>query len=84
MYLLMSEYKYEHNWALIGKDTIWDDKKVRLLGKTTDSDLIFDGLTSEVCSGANQKLSILSKMKKVPTQNQRHIIFKSFHEPPFT
>ena len=29
--LLMSGFKYEHIWAQIGKDIIWEDDEVKLL-----------------------------------------------------
>ena len=31
-HLLMPESKYEHLWAQIGKDKIWKDNEVKLIG----------------------------------------------------
>ena len=31
-HLLISESRYEHFWAQIGKDNIWEGREVKLLG----------------------------------------------------
>ena len=40
-HLLIFGHKYEHQWAQIRKK-IWFGKKVKLLGKTINNELIFD------------------------------------------
>ena len=82
-HLLLSGFKYEHIWAQIGKDKIWEDSEAKLLGVTIDNNLKFDCHINNICTKANQKLSILSRMRKVLSVKQRRIVFKSFFESQF-
>ena len=79
----MCGYKYEHQWAHIGKDKIWEEKEVMLLGINIDNELKFDQHISNICSKANKNLSVLCRMKNILTFQQRRILFKSFFEAQF-
>ena len=65
---------------LLGKDKIWEDNEVKLLGITIDNSLKFDTHINNICTKANQKLSILSMMRNILNFEQRMIIFKPFFE----
>ena len=67
----------------IGNNKIWESKYVELLGITIDKDLKFDKKVNEICSKANRKLNILSRMQSFLSAGNRRIIFKSFIESPF-
>ena len=54
-HLLTSGSKYEHFWVQIGKDRIWEDNEVKLLGITIDNSLKFDTHINNICTKANQK-----------------------------
>ena len=82
-HLFMSDFKYEHIWAQIGKDKIWEDNKVKLLGVTIDNGLNFDTHINSICKKANQKLSVLSRMRCILNFQQKRIVFKSFFEAQF-
>ena len=82
-HLLMSGFKYEHIWAQIGKDKIWEDNEVKLLGVTIDNGLNFDTHINSICKKANQKLSVLSRMRCILNFQQKRIVFKSFFEAQF-
>ena len=82
-HLLVSGHKFEEIWMKVGKDQIWEEKKVRLLGITIDNELKFDQHITEICLKANKKLSILSRMSKFLSFDQRHIIYKAFVESQF-
>ena len=64
-HLLISRNKYEHLWAKIGNDRIWETKAVKLLGVTIDNELKFDVHLNNVCLKANRKLPRINKNKKV-------------------
>ena len=81
-HLLMSGSKYEHFWAQIGKDRIWEDNEVKLLGITIDNSLKFDTHINNICTKANQKLSVLSRMGNILNFEQRRRIFKSYFKRP--
>ena len=49
----MSGSKYEHFWTHIGKDKIWEDNEVKLIG------------IINICTKANQKLNVLSRMRSI-------------------
>ena len=82
-HLLVSGHKFEEIWMKVGKDQIWEEKKVRLLGITIDNELKFDQHITEICLKANKKLSILSRMSKFLSFDQRRIIYKAFVESQF-
>ena len=82
-HLLMCGHKYEHQWAQIGKDKIWEEREVKLLGINIDNDLKFDQHISNICSKANMTLSVLCRMKNILTFQQRRVLFKSFFEAQF-
>ena len=74
----MSGSNCEHFWAQIGKDKIWEDSKGKLLGITIDNSWKFDTHINNICIKANEKLSVLSRMRNILHFEQRIIIFKSF------
>ena len=74
----MSRSKYEHFLAQIGKDKYWEDNEVKLLGITIDNNLKFNAYTNNICTKANQKLHVLSRMMNILNFEQRTIIFRSF------
>ena len=81
--LLISGHKYEHMWIRVGEEKIWEDRKVKLLGVTIDNELKFDEHVSEICLKANRKLSVLSRMSKYLTFEQRRVLYKAFIESQF-
>ena len=82
-HLLMGGYKHEHIWAQTDKDKIWESNEVKLLGVTIDNNLKFHSHINKICVKANQKLSVLSRMRNVLTFEQRRVVFKSFFESQF-
>ena len=81
--LIVSGYKHEQVWANIGKDLIWENNDVKLLGVTIDRNLKFDKHFLKLCSKANQKLSALSRMANLLYFNKRRTFFKAFLESQF-
>ena len=69
--------------AQISKDKIWEDNEVKLLGITVNNSLKFDALINDVCTKANQKLNVLSRMRNILNFEQRIIILKPFFESQF-
>ena len=76
--LLVSSHHYEEIFVNIGKDLIWESKTVKLLGITIDKELKFAKYINKVCSKANKKLKVLSRMRSFLSVEKRKIIFKSF------
>ena len=60
-------YKHEQVWANIGKDLIWKSSDVKLLQINIDKDLKFDKHDLKRVIKANQKLSVHSRMTKLPS-----------------
>ena len=54
-HLLTSGHKYKHQSAQIGKNMVWEENKVKLLGITKDNELVFDSYILNKCSKANKK-----------------------------
>ena len=77
-HLLITGTKYEHSWAKIGDDKIWESNKVELLGVTIDNKLKFDSHIANICFKTNQKLSALSRLAGLLTFDRKQILFKGF------
>ena len=82
-HLLVSGVKYEQMWAQIGIDKIWEERQAKLLGVTIDTELKFEVHISNLCNKGNLKLSVLSRLRKILTLEQRKVVFKSFFEAQF-
>ena len=52
-HLLVSRTKYEHSWAKVGDDKIWESKEVKLLGVAVDNKLKFDSHIANISFKAN-------------------------------
>ena len=76
-HLLMSGSKYEHFWVQIGNYKIWENNEVKLLAITINNSLNSDTHINNICPKANQKLSVLSRMRNILNFEQRRRIFKS-------
>ena len=63
--------KYEHSWAKIGDDKIWEISEVELLGVTIDNQLKFDSHISTICFKGNQKRSALSRLMGLLTFDRK-------------
>ena len=83
-HLLVSETKYEHSWAKIGNDKIWESNEVKLLGVTIVSKLKFDSHVANICLKANQKLSVLSRLASLLTFDRKRILFEEFFKSQVT
>ena len=77
-HLLVSGTKYEHSWAKIGDDKVWERNEVKRLGVTIDNKLKFDSHITNICFKANQKLSVLSRLAGLLTFDRKRILFKAF------
>ena len=71
------------NTSLIGKYKIWGDNEVKLLETTINNSLKFDIQINNICTKANQELSILSRMRNILNFEQRRRIFKTFLKSQF-
>ena len=81
--LLISGTKYEHSWAKIGYDKIWESNKVKLSAISTDNKLKFDSPIANICFNVNQKLSVLSRLASLLTFDRKWILFKAFFGSQF-
>ena len=70
-HLLVSGHHYEEMFVKIGNDIIWESKSVKLLGIIIDKELKFDKHVDKICSKANRKLSVLSRMRSFLSARKR-------------
>ena len=82
-HLFVSGQKYEHLWAKIDNDKIWEARTVKLLGITIDNELKFDEHSNNVCLKANMKLSAVMRLRKYLHFNKTRILFKGCFESQF-
>ena len=59
---LVSDHHYEETCINIGNNRIWESKNAELLGITIDKDLKFEKHVNKICSKANRKLNVFSRM----------------------
>ena len=59
-YMKMNSDKFEHLWAKIGDNRIWENRTVKLLGITVDNELKFDEHLSNACMNSNRKFNVLT------------------------
>ena len=82
-HLLVSGTKYEHSWAKIDDDKIWEINEVKLSAVTIDNKLKFDSIIANIFFKANQKLSVLSRLAGLLTFDRKGILFTGFFESQF-
>ena len=61
-HLIIAGNKYEHIWAKLGEELIWEENSVKLLGVTIDRQLKFYKNVFDICTKAGRKLSALTRM----------------------
>ena len=64
-------------------DKIWELNNVKLLGVNIDRDLKFNGHMLNICSKANRKLTILSRMFKYLTFEKKRFLVRSYLESQY-
>ena len=82
-HLLISGFKHQSHWAMVGDYRIWESSHKKLLGVEIDSDLKFNLHVTNICKKANAKLSALARISRLIPLNKRKILFKSFVESQF-
>ena len=75
-HLLVSGHHYEEMFIKIGNNKIWEGKNVELLGITIDNRqrFTFDKLVNKICSKANKKRNVLSRMRSFLSAEKSRII----------
>ena len=63
-HLLISGNKNEQMGVKLDRDIVWESSDVKLLGITLDNNLKFDKYVSNICSKANRKLSVFTRVVK--------------------
>ena len=82
-HLLISGHKHELLLANIGRSTIWESEKQKLLGTVIDRNLRFDEYILSQCKKAGRKLSVLVRICKFMTIERRRMLMKTFIESQF-
>ena len=77
-HLFISGHKFEHLWAKIGDDKIWETGTVKLLGITIDNELKCNKHLKNVCLDVNRKLSALMRITNYLDFNKTRMLFKGF------
>ena len=63
LHLLISGDYFEKMFINFGSNRIWENKNVELLEITIGKDLKFYKHVNKICSNANRKLNLLSRMQ---------------------
>ena len=81
-HLIIAGNKYEHIWAKLGEELMWENS-VKLLGVTIDRQLKFDKHVFYICTKAGRKLSALTRMISYLTFDKKRRLLKTFFESQF-
>ena len=82
-HLLVSGYRHELMHASIGDTLLWEEDSARLLGIIIDSSLTFDGHVTMLCRKASQKLTAISRLSNLMSQEKRIVLVRTFFESQF-
>ena len=77
-HLLISGFKYQSHWAMVGESKIWESSHEKLLGVTIDKDLKFNLHISTICNKAGRKLTALGRLSRLMSLNKRKVLFNAF------
>ena len=83
-HLLVSGSKFEHVWAKIGNEQIWESASEKLLGIEIHSNLNFNEHVNNLCKKANRKLTALARLSCWQSFEKRRILMKAFIESQFS
>ena len=75
--MLVSGTKYEHIWAKLGDDKVWESNEVNLLVVRIVK------INLNLTVKANQKISLLSRFASLFTSAEKRVFFKAFSESQF-
>ena len=78
-HLLVAGHKFEHTWARVGPNEIWEDHSVKLL-VAIGNELKFDKHVLNIIKKGNSKLSTLSRLTKFMTLQKKWTLYKAFVE----
>ena len=81
--LLLSGYKIQWTWAMIGNERIWESKSEKLLGIIIDKNLNFNDHVLMICLKAGRKLTALGRISKYLNLDKRKVLFKAFIQSQF-
>ena len=82
-HLLLSGYKPEWKWAMVGKEKIWESQCEKLLGVIIDKNLNFNDYLREVCLKTGRKITALGRLCRYINLDKRKTLFKAFIQSQF-
>ena len=82
-HLLLSGKKYEHIFANVGKEQIWESSSEKLLGVIINNSLNFRQHIENICKKANRKLTALIRLSRWQSIDKRRTLMKAFIESQF-
>ena len=82
-HLLLSGYKLQWKWAMVGNERIWESQREKLLGVIIDNNLDFNDHLSSICLKAGRKVTALGRICKYINLDKRRILFKAFIQSQF-
>ena len=82
-YLLLSGYKIQWTWAMIGNERIWESKSEKLLGIIIDKNLNFNDHVLKISLKAGRKLTALGRISKYLNLDKRKVLLKALIQSQF-
>ena len=82
-HLLISGYKIQWKWAMIGNERIWESKNEKLLGIIIDKNLNLNDHILKICLKAGRKATALGRISKYLNLDKQKVLFKAFIQSQF-
>ena len=82
-HLLLSGYKHQWNWAMVGNEQIWESNTEKLLGVIIDKNLNFNDHANKICREAGKKVTALCRISRYLNFHKRKVLFKAFIQSQF-
>ena len=82
-HLLISGYKIQWKWAMVGNERIWESKSEKRLGIIIDKNQNFNDHILKICLKAGRKVTALGRISKHLNLDKRKVLFKAFIQSQF-
>ena len=82
-HLMIGGNRYEHCYAQLGEDQIWETWQVNFLRITLENQLKLDSHVLNICKKAGRKLSALTRMMPYLSFEKKRNLMKTFFESQF-
>jgi len=83
-HFMICGHKYEHVFADVSSQHIWESSSQKLLGVTIDNEMKFDSHIANICSKVGRKISALARVCGFLSEDKKLVLLNSFINSQFS